>query len=258
MDFTELEAYVQSVWEDVLKEAKANRPREPRGKYARRSQSTLKHGGVGTAQPTTDPYTLLPEGTPQLPDKTYRVILSDPPWHYNDARGGKKGHGAAAAHYNTVPLKQLVHLPVKNLIHPEGTTHFMWATFPLLPDALTLMEAWGFTYKTVAFNWTKLNKNGGILKANGELNDFTGYGGSYTNPNGEIVLLGRSKGRMLDRQSKAIKQPILAPVGRHSEKPTEVRDRITALYGDDLPKIELFARASAPNWDSWGNQAPVS
>ena len=35
---------------------------------------------------------------------------------------------------------------------------FMWATDPLLPKALKLIKAWGFTYKTVGFYWAKTNK----------------------------------------------------------------------------------------------------
>ncbi len=36
----------------------------------------------------------------------------------------------------------------------------MWATFPMLREALDVIEAWGFSYKTVAFNWVKQNRNG--------------------------------------------------------------------------------------------------
>lgn len=42
-------------------------------------------------------------------------------------------------------------------------------------------------------------------------------------------------------------------IEEHSKKPDETRKRIEALYGD-VPKIELFARRQADNWDCWGNE----
>lgn len=35
---------------------------------------------------------------------------------------------------------------------------FLWVTFPQLPEALKVIKAWGFQYKTVAFVWLKQNK----------------------------------------------------------------------------------------------------
>jgi N6-adenosine-specific RNA methylase IME4 len=71
--------------------------------------------------------------------------------------------------------------------------------------------------------------------------------------NAEICLLA-TKGHP-HRVSKSVKQVVLAPRGRHSQKPEEVRDRIVELMGD-IPRIELFARSGAEGWDCWGNEAP--
>lgn len=79
--------------------------------------------------------------------------------------------------------------------------------------------------------------------------------GAYTRANAEVCLLGISKGFKAKEQIKshAVHQIVEAPVGRHSEKPDEVRRRIVELLGD-VPRIELFARERAEGWDAWGNE----
>ena len=114
----------------------------------------------------------------------------------------------------------------------------------MLREALDLIEAWGFKYKTIAFNWIKQNKSGAGL--------FWGLG-NWTRSNSEICLLAiRGKPK---RISAAVHSVVMAPVQKHSQKPDEVRERIVKLVGD-VPRIELFARQSAPGWDCWGNEAP--
>lgn len=115
----------------------------------------------------------------------------------------------------------------------------------MLKEALDVIEAWGFTYKTVAFNWVKQNKNGAGL--------FMGLG-NWTRSNSEICLLA-VKGKP-KRVSAGVHSVILSPLQQHSQKPGEARDRIVELMGD-LPRIELFARETAPGWDSWGNEVPA-
>lgn len=119
---------------------------------------------------------------------------------------------------------------------------FLWATHPKLPDALDVMASWGFTFKTVAFTWVKLNPSG--------IGHHFGLG-YWTRQNPELVLLGtRGKPK---RINKCVPNLFRHPVSDHSRKPTEIRDLIVKLVGD-LPRIELFARRPAPGWDSWGNE----
>ena len=54
------------------------------------------------------------------------------------------------------------------------------------------------------------------------------------------------------RVEKNVHSVVDAPVGEHSAKPIEVRDRIVRLMGD-VPRIELFARDHVPGWEAWGN-----
>ena len=87
---------------------------------------------------------------------------------------------------------------------------------------------------------------------------FTGFLmglGWWTRSNAEICLLA-VKGKP-KRKSASVRQLIFAPVEQHSKKPDVVRDRIVELMGD-LPRIELFARQTAPGWDVWGNEVNSS
>ena len=122
----------------------------------------------------------------------------------------------------------------------------MWATFPQIADALRVMEAWGFTYKTAAFVWVKKNR-----KSN---TNFLGMG-AYTRANAEICLLGVTPDFRAGTQikSRCVQQIIEAPIQAHSVKPDETRRRIVELLGD-VPRIELFARQRVPGWDSWGDE----
>ena len=132
-------------------------------------------------------------------------------------------------------------LPVADIAAPDCAL-FMWVTFPTLPDAFKVLEAWGFTYKTVAFVWVKRNKKSPSW--------FWGLG-HWTRANAEMCLLAtRGKPK---RISAAVHQIIDSPIEEHSKKPDETRTSIVELVGD-LPRIELFARQTAPGWDVWGNE----
>jgi N6-adenosine-specific RNA methylase IME4 len=76
--------------------------------------------------------------------------------------------------------------------------------------------------------------------------------GYYTRANAEYCLLA-TKGKVLERKSKAVPSAVVTPIERHSKKPDVVRERIVALFGD-RPRIELFARQHAEGWDCWGNE----
>lgn len=149
--------------------------------------------------------------------------------------------GAADRHYPTMTMDELCALPVADLAARDSAL-FMWATFPKLPEALQLMKAWGFTYRSVAFVWLKKNKKADSW--------FQGLG-FWTRGNAEICLLA-TRGHP-KRQAANIHQFIISPIESHSKKPDEAREKIVALMGD-LPRVELFARQIPPGWDVWGNE----
>ena len=172
-----------------------------------------------------------------FPNKKYSIIYADPPWRYND----KGCNGAAEKHYDTMSLREMCGLPVKDIAEKDCVL-FMWATYPNMIDAFELLSAWEFEYKTVAFQWVKLNKSG-----NGY---FFGLG-HWTRGNTEPCLIA-TKGKPR-RINSSIRQLVFSPIGIHSRKPYDVRERIVELMGD-LPRIELFAREAAPGWDCWGKE----
>ena len=171
----------------------------------------------------------------------YQVIYADPPWDYQQCRLS----GSAKKHYPTMRIEELCALPVAEIADRDCAL-FLWATFPQLPEALRLIQAWGFMYKTVAFVWLKQNRKA--------LTWFYGLG-FWTRSNAEICLLA-TKGHP-KRKSAGIHQLVICPVERHSKKPDEVREKIVALMGD-VPRIELFARQQTPGWDVWGNEVENS
>jgi len=136
-------------------------------------------------------------------------------------------------------IEELKKLPV-NKISDDNCILFMWVTFPMIEEALRLVKAWGFTFKTIAFTWIKKNPNG---------SNFMGMG-NWTRSNAEIVFLS-TKGKP-KRIDAGIKQIIESTRQKFSKKPNMARQKIIELCGD-LPRIELFARTKIHGWDTWGN-----
>jgi len=154
-------------------------------------------------------------------------------------------------------------LPVKSIVS-DNAILFLWATFPNLPDAFKVIEAWGFKYKTVGFVWVKLNKRFDrifnkliqSLPLNDEeiiavLDQLKFFGiGSYSKSNAEVCLIAtKGKPKIKDNTVSNI---VFAPIQQHSRKPGEVRKRIEKLMGEDVGKIELFATEKVDGWTSVG------
>lgn len=184
--------------------------------------------------------------------KKYQIIYADPPWSYNDKM---TGHSFSLDHeYQTQDLDWIKSLPVGG-VADKHCALFMWAVSPLLPEAIEVMEAWGFKFKTVAFVWSKTHPSGTPVSNLGK----------WTMGNVEMCLLG-TKGQP-KRARKDIKQLVVDTRTVHSKKPDEVRKRIVDLMGD-LPRIELFARNDGSKglfgenpfdgWDVFGNEAEGS
>lgn len=179
------------------------------------------------------------------------MIYCDPPWRYSDKRAGR---GGAEAHYDTMTIGELGQLPVRDL--SDDCALFMWATWPMLPDAMWLMRMWGFEYKTLAFVWVKTTKIGeGMPFEHARPPVFWGCG-QWTRSNSEPCLLA-VRGDVRPPKYRSAHQVICAQVGRHSEKPEEARRRIEAMF-PDAARLELFARRAAPGWDRWGDEAPAA
>lgn len=167
----------------------------------------------------------------------YRVILADPPWSYRELK--LCGPRAAERHYATMTLAAITALPVRELAAKDAAL-FLWVTSSHLPYAFSIMDAWGFAYSSIAFNWVKVTRDGRL---------FPGMG-AYTRRNSELCLLGiRGKPK---RRSRDVLETMLLPRRQHSRKPDEQYERIMRLF--DGPYLEMFSRQQWPGWDTWGNQ----
>lgn len=175
----------------------------------------------------------------------YKVIYADPPWTYTLTGGSKNARGLAKQHYDTMPLKDICDLPIRNIATDDAVL-FMWATFPMMAEALEVIKSWGFIYKTAAFVWVKQNPK--------SKTPFWGMG-AYTRANAEVCLLAISPKTKAKTQvkSNAIHQVVFSDILAHSRKPAEIRTLISELMGD-VCKVELFARQKTDGWDIWGNE----
>jgi N6-adenosine-specific RNA methylase IME4 len=178
--------------------------------------------------------------------KKYSVIYADPPWYFKNF--SKKGEGRnAVSHYDCMTIEAICNLPV-NEIADKDCILFLWATDPLLPSAIDVIKAWGFSYKTVGFYWAKTNKNVDVDSLS-EKDFFCGLG-YWTRANVEQCLLA-TKGKP-KRLARDVRRLLIDRRREHSRKPVEVYNRIERLA--EGPYIELFARETREGWDTWGNQ----
>lgn len=170
--------------------------------------------------------------------RRFAVLYADPPWLFRTYSA--KGQGRSAEqHYPTLSLEMIMTYALPPLA--EDAALFLWTTDPYLPIAVEVMQAWGFAYKTVAFVWVKTGHNG---------HGFPQGLGYWTRANPEICLLG-TRGAP-KRLAKDVQKLVIAPRGRHSEKPDEVNHRIRRLVRG--PYVELFARRHLEGWCCLGDE----
>ena len=163
----------------------------------------------------------------------YRVIYADPPWAYKNKRTGGSMKSGAIDKYSVMSIEEILAVPIHNIADSHCVL-FLWATVPLLPEALSVVEGWGFKYKTLVV-WRKIMSLGMGFWLRGQC---------------ELCLVG-IKGAVKPfrlQRSNFIQTKAL----NHSEKPEEMRHLIEAT--GLLPRIELFARQKVEGWDCWGNE----
>ena len=176
----------------------------------------------------------------------YRVILADPPWSYRNG-----GNGAAKNHYPTMTTAGICALQVAGravgeLAAPDCVL-LLWGTWPLVPDALRVMEAWGFAYVS-GFPWVKLQDPPLVeLFDAGQAKPTYGTG-FWVRGCSEYVFIGR---RGQPQRPAGAFLGLLSERFPHSRKPENIYQYAEAMAG---PYLELFARRRRPGWVSWGNE----
>jgi len=166
-----------------------------------------------------------------MKNKKYQIIYADPPWSYRNKKTGGSMTSGSKSKYPVMELEDIKKLPIQNIATKDSVL-FLWATTPLLPEALEVMKAWGYRYKTAIY-WRKIMSLGMGFWFRGQV---------------EVLLMG-IKGKV---KAFRIQKPnfIQTKVGKHSEKPIDFRHLIelTGLK----PRIELFARQKIEGWDVMG------
>jgi N6-adenosine-specific RNA methylase IME4 len=176
----------------------------------------------------------------------FGVVYADPPWSYKT--WSAKGTGRSAEqHYSVMSVEDIMALPVGELAKPDCVL-FMWATWPTIQDAFRVIEAWGFTYKTCAFDWMKADVS--TIDLFPDPKDASISLGHWTRSNSEPCLLAtKGKPKRLDA---GVKMGIIEPRREHSRKPSVVYDRIERLVAG--PYCEIFSRTTRPGWSCWGKE----
>ena len=169
-----------------------------------------------------------------LGEKHYGVIYADPPWPF-DVWTESGNDRAASNHYPTLTLEAIKALPMPAA---QDAVLFLWSTVPILPQALAVMQAWDFTYKS-AIVWSKGREG-------------TGY---WTRNRVEFLLIGTRGNVPAPAPGGQPPQVIEARRGCHSEKPAIFAEMIERLF-PNVPRLEMFARKAQVGWDVHGNEAP--
>lgn len=177
--------------------------------------------------------------------RKFSTILADPPWQFHNKTGKVAPEHKRLNRYATMTLNEIKSLPVASVCAKECHL-YLWVPNALLPEGLSVMEAWGFTYKTNII-WEKVRKDG--------FPDGRGVGFYFRNVT-ELLLFG-IKGKHARTLAPGRRQVnlIRAQKREHSRKPDEIFPLIEAC--SPPPYLELFARGFRPGWTVWGDQADV-
>jgi N6-adenosine-specific RNA methylase IME4 len=166
----------------------------------------------------------------------YGVIYADPPWTF--ATYSDKGKGRSAeAHYDCMPLEAIKTLPV-GAWAAKNAVLYLWATVPHQQNALVILDAWGFTYKS-SLVWVKERQGTGYWSRNRHEYLLIGARGSGICPRFRGIVLADS---VINGQQR-----------KHSCKPDRAVEIIES-YHPSVPKLEMFARETRPGFDAWGDQ----
>jgi N6-adenosine-specific RNA methylase IME4 len=179
-------------------------------------------------------------------DQHYGVIYADPPWTFSTY--SRKGKGRSAeAYYDCLSLEEIKAIPIRRWA-AKNCVLFLWATDPLLAQALEVIKAWEFTYKTVGFHWAKLKQS--VNRDFYTDSSFFSGLGFWTRANPELCLLA-TRGNPHRRRAD-VQKLIISPRREHSRKPDEVYERIEALC--EGPYLEVFARNTRDGWHNVGEE----
>lgn len=179
----------------------------------------------------------------ELGPRRFATVLADPPWRFANRTGKMAPEHRRLTRYATMTPEEIKALPVSKIL--QSTAHlYLWVPNALLPLGLSVMECWGFTYKTNVI-WYKIRKDGGP--------DRRGVGFYFRNVT-EMLLFGvKGKNARTLPPARGRENIIAEKKREHSRKPDSQYDLIESCSPG--PYIELFARGPRRGWVCWGDQA---
>lgn len=219
----------------------------------------------------------------------YNLIICDPPYGFNDKLEQSDVARGAAANYSTMSNNDIRNLKIKELADPDGALLALWVPSSLLSFGLELMKDWGFEQKQT-YIWVKSKKQpldliiNDLLKSfkisikkddfsfkdyfkniikqisSFNLNDSLGFGmGRLFRNTHEICLIGINNKNIYKKlKNKSQRTVSFAPNLKHSSKPEFLQNSLDIMFGDDISKLEIFARRQRNGWVCIGNQAPLT
>jgi N6-adenosine-specific RNA methylase IME4 len=171
----------------------------------------------------------------------FGTILADPPWQFMNRTGKMAPEHKRLMRYPTMTIEEIIALPVPELAADKSHL-YLWVPNALLKEGLTVMDAWGFKYKSNLV-WYKIRKDGGP--------DGRGVGFYFRNVT-ELILFGTKGSIRTDDAGRTQVNIISSQKRGHSIKPDEQYSIIEECsYG---PFLELFARNPRKGWVQWGNE----
>lgn len=171
--------------------------------------------------------------SPPLPPRRFDVILADPPW----PSANPDAPSSPEQHYPTITIQEICALQVPAA---DDAILYCWIVSHLLPEALEVISAWGFTYKTHG-TWAKPSIGTGVWLRNQHETYLVATRGAYSPAESDL------------RHTSLIQAPRRA----HSQKPDQLYEQIERAYPHAKRRLELYARTTRPGWTAWGNQAPT-
>ncbi|MDX1906439.1 MAG: MT-A70 family methyltransferase [Bacteroidia bacterium] len=178
----------------------------------------------------------------QFEGQKFATILADPPWQFANRTGKVAPEHKRLNRYGTMTLEEIKEIPVSQVADKQSHL-YLWVPNALLAEGLSVMQAWGFTYKTNII-WQKIRKDGGP--------DGRGVGFYFRNTT-EIILFGIRGGMRTLEPGRSQVNVIMSQKREHSRKPDEQYPLIESCSPG--PYLEMFARGPRPGWSVWGNES---
>jgi N6-adenosine-specific RNA methylase IME4 len=207
--------------------------------------------------------------------KQFSIIICDPAWKFSDKLAMSDVPRGADANYKTMSSQDIINLDVKSIADPNGCVLALWVPSSILQTGLDVMKAWGFTQKQT-FVYIKVKNNKSLGKLLGKITNYLpivenisetvkyfvgdallGFGmGKLFRSSHEICLIGINTTKIYKKlQNKSQRSVCFAENQGHSIKPENLHRSLELMFpGNDINRLEMFARRPVKGWTTIGNQ----